>query len=100
MAVSFLLKCANHMLTEPFGQCLVKEAFQTMVGVGTRICPRHQVAGRQTLRPPAQTADFNALARRNTHRSRRALLTHRAPAILVFPSILDNEYVPRPFISS
>ena len=30
-------------------------------------------------RPPSQTADFNALTRRNPHRSRRALLTHRAP---------------------
>jgi hypothetical protein len=30
-------------------------------------------------RPSSQTVDFNALARRNPHRSRRALLTHRAP---------------------
>src|SRR5207244_11853090 len=30
-------------------------------------------------RPSSQTADFNALARRNLYRSRRALLTHRAP---------------------
>jgi hypothetical protein len=30
-------------------------------------------------RPSSQTADFNALVRRYPHRSRRALLTHRAP---------------------
>ena len=30
-------------------------------------------------RSPSQATEFNALARRNPHRSRRALLTHRAP---------------------
>src|SRR5499426_4459635 len=47
---------------------------------------RHARLGSRLLarllpRPSSQTADFNALTRRNPHRSRRALLTHRAPPL-------------------
>ena len=47
---------------------------------------RHARLGSRLLarllpRPSSQTADFNALARRNPHRSQRALLTHRALAL-------------------